>query len=227
MSQRPDVTIVTHFSGLEDPRVDRRKLHPLINVVVIALSAIICGAEGWTDVELFGQAKGKWVAEFLDKPEQWPAFQTIVMVRAERRVGDQVEVETGYFISSLPSDAQQVLAAVRQHWHIENRVHWVLDVTFREDESRIRIGHAAQNMAVLRHMALNLIKREQTSRRSIRGKRLKAGWDEDYLTRVLCANEDAIALRFGRKRLTGPCTCVIVTHPGPGTRWPSGNGKYL
>jgi predicted transposase YbfD/YdcC len=376
MVRRVDATMVTHFSFLKDPRVDRTKLHPLINILVIALSAIICGAEGWTDVELFGQSKRHWLAKFLDlsngipshdtfgrvfaaldaeqfqvcfanwvqalceklggqvvaidgktlrhshdqtigreaihmvsawatesqlvlaqtkvdaksneitaipavlkvldimgcivtidaigcqkeiasqiveqgadyvlalkanqgtlhndvkslfvyaeetnfvdcdyhktvgkghgrveirecwtisdaeyfafldKPEQWSALQTIAMVRATRRVGEQVETETRYYISSLPCNAEQILAAVRQHWHIENCVHWVLDVTFREDDSRIRSGNAPQNMAVLRHMALNLIKREQTSRRSIRAKRLKAGWDEDYLTRILCA----------------------------------------
>jgi hypothetical protein len=79
-------------------------------------------------------------------------------------------------------------AVVRTHWHIENQLHWVLDVTFREDDSRIRTGDAAQNMTVLRHMALNLIKREQSTKRSIRGKRLKAGWDEDYLAKVLYGN---------------------------------------
>lgn len=110
------------------------------------------------------------------------------MVRAERRIGDNSETETRYYISSLPSDAKQMLRAVREHWHIENRLRWVLDVTFREDDSRIRTGNAAQNMTVLRHMALNLIKQEQSTKRSIRGKRLKAGWDEGYLTKVLCGN---------------------------------------
>ena len=94
-----------------------------------------------------------------------------------------------YYISSLPGDdAKQLLAAVRTHWHIENRLHWVLDVTFREDDSRVRKGNAAQNMAVLRHMALNLLKQEQSTKRSLRGKRLKAGWDERYLARVLCGD---------------------------------------
>jgi predicted transposase YbfD/YdcC len=110
------------------------------------------------------------------------------MVCAERRIGEVSEKETRYYISSLPSDAKQILDTVRAHWHIENRLHWVLDVTFREDDSRIRTGNAAQNMTVLRHMALNLIKREQSTKRSIRGKRLKAGWDEDYLAKVLCGN---------------------------------------
>ena len=124
----------------------------------------------------------------LYKPEQWPGFQTVVMVRAERRVGDRSETETRYYISSLPSQAKQILNAVRTHWHIENQLHWVLDITFREDESRIRTGNAAQNMTILRHIALNLIKREQSTKRSVRGKRLKAGWNEDYLAQVLCAN---------------------------------------
>jgi len=103
-------------------------------------------------------------------------------------VGQERQTETRYYISSLPGNVERLLEAVRNHWHIENRLHWVLDVTFREDDCRIRTGNAAQNMAVLRHMALNLLKQEQSTRRSLRGKRLKAGWDEAYLTRVLCGN---------------------------------------
>jgi predicted transposase YbfD/YdcC len=124
----------------------------------------------------------------LYKPEQWAGLQTVSMVRAERRIGDKRETEHRYFISSLPGKAKQLLGAVRSHWHIENRLHWVLDVTFREDDSRIRTGNAAQNMAVLRHMALNLLKQESSTKRSVRGKRLKAGWDEAYLVQVLCGN---------------------------------------
>ena len=124
----------------------------------------------------------------LYKAEQWAGLQTAVMVRAERRVGEKIETETRYYISSLPGNAKRLNAAVREHWHIENQLHWVLDVTFHEDDSRIRTGNAAQNMAVLRHMALNLLKREQSTKRSLRGKRLKAGWDEHYLAQVLCGN---------------------------------------
>ena len=377
MPENPGATIAEHFSSLEDPRMDRTKLHPLENIIVIALCAVICGADSWVDIELFGKSKRQWFAQFLDlsngipshdtfgrvfarldaeqfqrgfanwvqavcevlegqvvaidgktarrshnrsigkeaihmvsawatesqlvlgqikvddksneitaipalldllelsgcivtldaigcqkkiarqiveqgadyvlalkanqgtlhtdmrdlfedaraidfvdcdyqktiekghgrieirecwttahpdylaslyKPEQWPGLQTVVMVCTERRVGDLSEKETRYYISSLPSDAKQLLDTVRAHWHIENRLHWVLDVTFREDDSRIRTGNAAQNMTVLRHMALNLIKQEQSTRRSVRGKRLKAGWDEDYLAKVLCGN---------------------------------------
>jgi predicted transposase YbfD/YdcC len=377
MPANPGATIAEHFFSLEDPRMDRTKLHPLENIIVIALCAVICGADGWVEIELFGEAKRQWFAKFLDlsngipshdtfgrvfarldaeqfqrsfvswvqaicqvlegqvvavdgktarrshnrsigkeaihmvsawaaenqlvlgqvkvddksneitaipalldllelsgcivtidaigcqkeiasriveqgadyvlalksnqgtlhtdtkdlfedareidfvdcdyhktvekghgrieirecwttahsdyiaslhKPEQWAGLQTVVMVCAERRIGDRSEKETRYYISSLPSDAEQLLDVVRTHWHIENRLHWVLDVTFREDDSRIRTGNAAQNMTILRHIALNLIKQEQSTKRSVRGKRLKAGWDEDYLAKILCGN---------------------------------------
>ena len=75
--------------------------------------------------------------------------------------------------------------AVRAHWSIENSLHWVLDVVFKEDYCRAREGYAAQNMAVLRHMALNLLKQENSRKRSIKSKRLKAGWDEDFLLAIL------------------------------------------
>jgi predicted transposase YbfD/YdcC len=377
MNQNPDATMAGHFSELDDPRLDRTKLHPLLNVLTIALCAIICGAETWVDIELFGQSKRDWFARFLDLPngipshdtfgrvfalldaeqftrcfvnwvqsicevlqgqvvaidgktvrrshnrtlgrqaihmvsawatqnqlvlaqtkvddqsneivaipallkllelsgcivtidaigcqkeiaaqiigqgadymlavkgnqqtlyqdmrdlfedaqavdyvdcdyhktvhkghgrveirecwttahpdylaslyqaEQWPGLQIAVKVRAERRVGDRAETEERYYIASIPSDAQKALQAVREHWQVENDLHWVLDVTFHEDDSRVRTGNAAQNMTVLRHMALNLIKQEQSTKRSIRGKRLKAGWDEQYLAQILCGN---------------------------------------
>lgn len=376
MPENPHASIAEHFADLEDPRIDRRRLHPLINILVIALSAAVCGADAWTEIELFGEAKRAWFAKFLDltngipshdtfgrvfaaldaeqfqrcfsnwvrstctllkgqvvaldgktlrrshnrtigkdaihmvsawatesqlvlgqtkvddksneitaipallellelsgcivtidaigcqkeiakqiieqgadyvlalkdnqgrlhdhaktlfedaeaigfadcdyhktvdkdhgrvetrecwvtahpdylaalyKPEQWAGLQTAIMIRAERRIGQKTETETRYYISSLPGHAEYLLNAVRDHWHIENRLHWVLDVAFREDDSRIRTGNAPQNMAVLRHIALNLLKQEQSAKRSIRAKRLKAGWDEDYLAQVLCS----------------------------------------
>ncbi len=117
----------------------------------------------------------------------WPGLRSVAMVRAERFTGEQSTVECRYFISSLPADAKQLLHAVRGHWGIENNLHWVLDIAFREDECRVRTGNGAQNFAVLRHIALNLLKREKTLKASIHGKRLKAGWDHDYLVRVLMA----------------------------------------
>jgi len=115
----------------------------------------------------------------------WPALHSIAMVRAERRIGDTTSVETRYYLSSLPGHAAQVLDAVRSHWGVENGLHWCLDIAFREDESRVRKGEGAQNFAVLRHMALNLLKQEKTAKVGIKAKRLKAGWDEAYLLKVL------------------------------------------
>lgn len=121
----------------------------------------------------------------LRELEKWTGLRTIAKVTAERRIGEKVESQSRYYLSSLGCDATKTLCSVRTHWHVENSLHWVLDVTFREDESRIRKGHAAENMAVLRHIALNLLKQEKTAKRSIKGKRLKCGWDESYLMTVL------------------------------------------
>jgi len=369
-------TIAEHFRGVQDPRVERTKEHPLVNIIVIAICGVICGADSWVDIEHFGQAKADWLAHFLDlengipahdtfgrvfarlDPEEfqagfvswiqavsqitageivaidgkqlrrshdgrlgkkaiymvsawavgnhlvlgqrkvdeksneitaipkllkmlalagcivtidamgcqtdiagdiiaqdadyvlalkgnqgrlhedvaemfayfekidfagvehdyhrsvngghgrieirecwtfdphqwadsfrtlqnWPQLRTVVMVVAQRQTDAQVTRETRFYISSLESDARQLLQAIRSHWGIENSLHWVLDIAFREDDSRIRTDHAPENMAVLRHIALNLLKQEQSAKCGIHAKRLKCGWDEDYLMRVL------------------------------------------
>ena len=115
----------------------------------------------------------------------WQGLQSIAMVEAERRIGEKTTTTRRYFISSLKSDAESMLNAVRSHWGIENEVHWVLDITFREDDSRIRRGYGAENFAVLRHITLNLLKRETSTKASLRTKRKKAAWDDDYLLMVL------------------------------------------
>jgi predicted transposase YbfD/YdcC len=126
--------------------------------------------------------------EFLDYLRQfgdWPELHTIVKVLAERRVGTEVTQKTRYYITSLGNDAKQALYAARGHWRIENQVHGVLDVVFREDDSRIRKGNGAQNFAILRHVALNLLRQERTAKVGVKAKRLKAALDEGYLLRVL------------------------------------------
>ena len=115
----------------------------------------------------------------------WKGLQTVAMVRAKQQRGDKIRTDDRFYISSLPGEAEKILQAVRTHWNIENSLHWVLDIAFAEDECRIRKEHGAQNFAVLRHLALNLLKQETTVKSGIKAKRKKANRSEDYLLKVL------------------------------------------
>ena len=116
---------------------------------------------------------------------EWIGLKSIVEVESIRKVKNKTSNEKRYYLSSLEANAEEIANTVRGHWSIENSLHWSLDVTFREDESRIRKGYSQENFVVLRHIALCLLKREKSSRRGIKGKRLKAGWSNDYLLKVL------------------------------------------
>lgn len=125
-----------------------------------------------------------WLRE---QDQHWQGIRSLIMVESTREVIGRAagSIERRYYISSLPAKAASLSRHVRAHWSIENSMHWVLDVAFREDDCQIRNGEAAQNFAVLRRIALNLLKNDKTTRLGIANKRLKAGWNVNYLARLL------------------------------------------
>ena len=108
----------------------------------------------------------------------------IIQVRSRTELKDRCRFDTRYFIASAALTAEAAAAAVRGHWTIENQLHWVLDVTFKEDLSRLRTGHGAKNMAIVRHFAINLV-RTATDKKSLKLRRKAAGWDTNYLASIL------------------------------------------
>lgn len=123
----------------------------------------------------------------IEQKDQWIKLHSLIKIDAERQIKStgETQKETRYYISSLQSDAQQLNRCVRSHWKIENSLHWVLDVAFHEDQSRKRAGKAAENFSVINRIALNLLKNEVSTKQGVKGKRLKAGWSNDYLEHVL------------------------------------------
>ena len=134
-----------------------------------------------------------WVTDQLDdwlktqQRERWAGLRSVAVVEAKREVPlKPTSIERRYFISSLAGiDASRMAQIIRGHWSVENKLHWVLDVSFAEDQARQRKDHSAENFSRLRRIALNLLRRETTKKRGIKGKRLNAAWDHDYLLKLL------------------------------------------
>jgi predicted transposase YbfD/YdcC len=120
----------------------------------------------------------------LQENEGWVDVGSIVRIVRERRIGDKIQTDIAYHISSLPNDAELCLSCSRSHWAVENSLHWVLDVIFKEDESRIRTGNAPQNFAILRQIALNILKNDK-SKGSLKKKRFKAALNDRFLFKLL------------------------------------------
>lgn len=119
---------------------------------------------------------------------RWPGLKRVGMVESERRLpGKEPTIECRYYLVSLDGNVERFAQSVRSHWGIENQLHWVLDVAFNEDASRIRKDHAPANFALIRHIAVNLLRRETSVKVGLKAKRLKAGWNDDYLSTILAA----------------------------------------
>ena len=124
------------------------------------------------------------IAWFADL-KKWSGLRSVGVVESVREVKGHTSTERRYYLSSLSCDAIRFAKAVRGHWGVENKVHWHMDVSFGEDQSRARTGYAAENLATLRRLALNLLKRDKTKKRGIRGKQKNAGWSHRYLLHLL------------------------------------------
>ena len=129
-----------------------------------------------------------WITEeieWLTHHGQWENLRSIGMVESIRELKGKRTCERRFYIASIGANAQTFARAVRGHWAIENTLHWSLDVNFNEDQCRVRTGYAAENLAVLRHMCLNILKGESTKKRGIKGKQKNAAWDHSYLLTLL------------------------------------------
>ena len=145
-------------------------------------------------------------AASLEALRTWPNLHTVLAVESLRSTSGtpKVETEIRYFLSSCRDDPIVLGRAIRQHWAIENALHGVLDVTFREDDSRVRDQCAARNLAVLRRMAINLVGRDGSTKASVRARRKRAAWDNDYMLQLLAGSLLRPSVE-GRRPRVGPC----------------------
>ena len=174
--------------------------HPLAHTAVVEHFDQHCfgrDASARADCDAFDDTHGRLVrrrvfastdAAALEALSGWPGLRTVLAVESIRSLNSaptKVESEIRYFLSSCPDSPAVLGQAVRRHWAIENALHWVLDVTFREDDSRVRDHYAARNFAVLRKIALNLVSRDRSAKASVRAKRKKAAWNDRYMLQLL------------------------------------------
>ena len=144
-----------------------------------------------TDKKRHGRTEVRrcWTTSMVDclsQGDQWQSLSSLAMIEAERTVDGKTSTENRYYISSRRNfSAADALQASRSHWGIENELHWVLDVAFREDDCRVRVGNAAENFAVLRHCAINLLKAVKSTKLGVKNKRLCAAWDQTFFLQVL------------------------------------------
>jgi predicted transposase YbfD/YdcC len=160
--------------------------HPLDQPVAFGYDEQVDGGHGRIEIRRVWSTA---VLDGLGACERWPALASLGMVESIRQLGAEESVEQRYYISSLPgttdNDAKRLNCLIRTHWEIENRVHWVLDVAMGEDANRTRKGESAQNLALMRKLALNLLRQEQSVQVGIAAKQKRAGWDHDYLLKIL------------------------------------------
>jgi predicted transposase YbfD/YdcC len=160
-----------------------------------ALATVMNGADrtvdknhGRFEVRVCETISDPAVIAWLDPAGRWPGLRTIARVTATRTVGEQAPTTSvRYYLTSLSGEAKPIAGAIRSHWGIENGLHWVLDMAFREDDSRTRVGQSAANLAVLRKLALTLIQQDQARKVGVKASRMKAAWDTGYLLQLLGA----------------------------------------
>jgi predicted transposase YbfD/YdcC len=165
----------TEVKAFLDEAIQRKEAH-------LVKTQTLDKGHGRVEVRCYWQTeKLEW---FADKGA-WEGLKSVGMVEARRTVGGKESVERRYYLSSLKNDVEKFARAVRGHWGVENQLHWVLDVIFGEDQNRARTGYAAENLALTRRMAINLLRQDKTCKRGIKGKLLRAALNPDYLKSIL------------------------------------------
>lgn len=177
-------------STLEEKKIQRPK-GAEVPKEVAALKEIEIVEKDHGRFEIRRYYQSDYLDWFADRGK-WEGLRSVGMVESIREIDGKATLERRYYLSSLKLDVETFARAVRGHWGVENKLHWVMDVCFREDQSRARAGYAAENLATLRRLALNLLKREKTKKRGIKGKQLNASWDHAYLLKLLGVQPEGI-----------------------------------